>query len=201
MASTPCDGGAELGQRSRNARASGPERRVCVNGPMSTVRLFFRRESHRALGGIRPYRVRHLLGRPREHARTFCLLRTLVVPHPPGDDRRWFCRCGCAEVGSPCLLSGLVARAARRVDDRRGGSEYSQPSWGAHRRGSIMGTGRSRRRTSAYVNQGVLDQVRARVEPCSDRRCKANAGAGGERLVSARTCGDRPDRCLEPEGR
>ena len=143
---------------------------VCVKGPMSTVRLVFRCESHRTLGGIRPSRVGHLLGRPREHARTFCLLRTLVVPNSPGDDRRWFCRCGCAEVGSPCLLSGLVARVARRVDARRGGSEYSQPSEGAHRRRSIMGTGRSRRRTSAYVNQGVLGQLRARVAPCSIRR-------------------------------
>jgi len=151
-----------------------PRRRVvCASGRMSLVRLFFRRESRRTLGGSRPCRVGHLLGGPREHARPFRFLRALVVFHPRGDDRRRVCRCGCAEVGSsPCFLSGLVVWAGPPVDDRRGGGDSSQPSCGAHRSCSIMGTGRSRRRTSAFVSRGVLGQARARVAPSSIRRCK-----------------------------
>jgi hypothetical protein len=155
-----------------DARVPVPEGRV-RNGRMSLVRLFFRCESRRTLGGSGPCRVGHLLGGPREHARAFRFLRALVVSHPRSDDRRRVCRCGCAEVGSsPCFLSGLVAWAGPPVDDRRGGGDSSQPSCGAHGSCSIMGTGRSRRRTSACVNQGVLGQVRARVAPSSIRRCK-----------------------------
>jgi hypothetical protein len=108
---------------------------VCANGRMSLVRLFFRRESRRTLGGSGPCRVGNLLGGPREHARPFRFLRALVVSHPRSDGRRRVCRCGCAEVGSsPCFLSGLVAWAGPPLDDRRGGGDSSQPSCGAHRK-------------------------------------------------------------------
>src|SRR5690348_8650966 len=63
--------------------AESPCRRVvCANGRMSLVRLLFRCESRRTLGGSGPCRVGHLLGGPREHARAFRFLRALVVSHP-----------------------------------------------------------------------------------------------------------------------
>jgi len=59
--------------------------------PMAGSDLFYWRDSRRTLGGIRPCRVGHLLGGPREHARAFRFLRALVVSHPRGDDRCWVC--------------------------------------------------------------------------------------------------------------
>jgi hypothetical protein len=139
---------------------------------MSCGRVVFRRESRRTLGRIRRCRAGHLLGRPREHTRALRFLRALVSP-PRRDDRARVCRCVRAEVGSsPCLLTGLVGRDDRLVDDRRGGGESSPPPCGAHRSCSTMGTGRSRRPTSVCVNHDDLGQVRAREAPSSIRRSK-----------------------------